>query len=128
VIYVDSSALVKLVVEEAESTSLRDVLATGADQLSSAIIEVEVVRAVRRVAPELSEKADEVVAQVNVIEVSDTIRARAALLEPVTLRSLDALHLATAIQIGDALDAVVTYDARMAAAATSLGLVVLAPT
>jgi len=43
------------------------------------------------------------------------------------LRFLDALHLATAIQIGDALDAVVIYDARMAAAATSLGLVVLAP-
>jgi len=119
---------VKLVVEEAESTSLRDVLATDDDQLASAIIEVEVVRAVRRVAPELSEKADEVVAQVNVIEVSDTIRARAALLEPVTLRSLDALHLATAIQIGDALDAVVTYDVRMAAAATLLGLDVLAPT
>jgi predicted nucleic acid-binding protein len=46
----------------------------------------------------------------------------------VTLRSLDALHLATAVEIRDALDAVVTYDARMATASTSLGLVVLAPT
>ena len=127
-IYVDSSALVKLVVEEAESGSLRDLLATDADLLASAIIEAEVVRAVRRVAPELTEKAVEVVAQVNVIEVSDTIRARAALLEPVTLRSLGALHLATAVEIGDALDAVVTYDARMASASTSLGLVVHAPT
>ena len=127
-IYVDSSALVKLVVEEAESESLRDLLATDADQLASAIIEVEVVRAVRRVAPELTEKADEVVAQITVIEVSDTIRARAALLEPATLRSLDALHLATAVEIGDALDAVVTYDARMATASASMGLVVLAPT
>ena len=127
-IYVDSSALVKLVVEEAESESLRDLLATDADQLASAIIEVEVARAVRRVAPELTEKADEVVAQITVIEVSDTIRARAALLEPATLRSLDALHLATAVEIGDALDAVVTYDARMAAASASLGMVVLAPT
>ena len=127
-IYVDSSALVKLVVEEAESESLRDLLATDADQLASAIIEVEVVRAMRRVAPELTEKADEVVAQITVIEVSDTIRARAALLEPATLRSLDALHLATAVEIGDALDAVVTYDARMAAASASLGMVVLAPT
>ncbi len=62
------------------------------------------------------------------IEVSDTIRARAALLEPATLCSLDALHLATAVQIGDALDAVVTYGARMATASASLGLVVLAPT
>jgi predicted nucleic acid-binding protein len=115
-------------VEEAESGSLRDLLATDADLLASAIIEAEVVRAVRRVAPELTEKAVEVVAQVNVIEVSDTIRARAALLEPGTLRSLGALHLATAVEIGDAPDAVVTYDARMASASTSLGLVVHAPT
>ena len=88
---------------------------------------MEVVRAVRRVAPELTKNADEVVAQVSVIEVGEPIRARAALLEPATVRSLDALHLATAIEVGDALDAVITYDARMAEAARSLGLVVSAP-
>lgn len=85
------------------------------------------MRAVRRVAPDLGAKAREVVAQLSVIEVSETIRARAALLEPATMRSVDALHLATAIEIADALDAVVTYDARMTAAAESLGLEVLAP-
>ena len=85
------------------------------------------MRAVRRVAPELTKKAGEVVAQVSVIEVGEPIRARAALLEPASVRSLDALHLATAIEIGDALDAVITYDARMAAAARSLGLAVTAP-
>jgi uncharacterized protein len=82
---------------------------------------------VRRVAPDLTSRAGEVVAQVNVIEVGAPIRASAALLEPATVRSLDALHLATAIEIGDALDAVITYDARMAAAARSLGLAVAAP-
>jgi uncharacterized protein len=87
-----------------------------------------VVRAVRRVAPELTEKAAEVVAQLSVVDVSETIRARAALLEAASVRSLDALHLATALEIGDALDAVVTYDARMAAAAGSLNLAVVAPT
>jgi uncharacterized protein len=79
------------------------------------------------VAPELTKNADEVVAQVSVIDVGEPIRARAALLEPAAVRSLDALHLATAIEVGDALDAVITYDARMAEAARSLGLVVNAP-
>lgn len=85
------------------------------------------MRAVRRVAPDLTNRAEEVVAQVSVVEVSEPIRASAALLEPAAVRSLDALHLATAIEIGDALDAVITYDARMAAAARSLGLAVTAP-
>ncbi len=88
---------------------------------------MEVVRAVRRVAPDLTKNADTVVAQVSVIEVGEPIRARASLLEPATVRSLDALHLATAIEVGDVLDAVITYDARMAAAARSLGLAVTAP-
>jgi len=88
---------------------------------------VEVLRAVRRVAPELTKKADEVVGQVSVIEAGEPIRARAALLEPATVRSLDALHLATALEIGNALDAVITYDARMSATARSLGLAVSAP-
>jgi len=90
-------------------------------------VEVEIVRAVRRVAPDLTTKAHEVVGQVSVIEVGEPIRARAALLEPATVRSLDALHLATAIEVGDALAAVITYDARMAADALSLGLAVSAP-
>jgi predicted nucleic acid-binding protein len=118
---------VKLVVEEPESHSLRDLLERDADQLASAIAEVEVVRAVRRQVPELIEQAHRVVAHVAVIEVSDAIRARAALLEPLTLRSLDALHLATALEVGDDLDAIVTYDARMASAAESLALAILAP-
>ena len=90
-------------------------------------MEVEVVRAVRRVAPDLTSHAEQVVAQVSVVDAGEPIRARASLLEPATVRSLDALHLATAIEIGDALDAVITYDARMAEAARSLGLVVNAP-
>ena len=115
--YLDSSALVKLVIEEPESRPLRELLAGDPDQVASAIVEVEVVRAVRRVAPDLTNRAGEVVAQVSVIEVTEAIRARAALLEPATVPSLDALHLATAIEVGDALYAVITYDARMAEAA-----------
>jgi uncharacterized protein len=82
---------------------------------------------VRRRVPQLLAQAHAVVAQVSVVEITETIRATAARLEPVTLRSLDALHLATALEIGDDLRGVVTYDARMAGAAELLGLAVLAP-
>ena len=117
----------KLVVEERESGALRDLLGRDSDQLASAIVEVEVVRAVRRVAPELVTRARRVVSQLSVVEVTTPIRTRAALLEPATLRSLDALHLATALEVGDDLDGLVTYDMRLATAATSLALAVLAP-
>jgi uncharacterized protein len=126
-IYVDSSALVKLVVEEPETDGLRAFLSDDADQLASALVEVEVVRAVRRVVPQLVAQAQRVVAQLAIIEISEPILTRARSLEPVTLRALDSLHLATAIEIGDELDAVVTYDARMAGAGTALGLRVVSP-
>ena len=106
---------------------MRELLARDADQLTSAIVEVEVVRAVRRVVPELSAKAQRVVTQIAIVELSDAIRARAAVLDPPTLRSLDALHLATALEVGDDLDGLVTYDGRMSAAAKDLGLAVFAP-
>ena len=98
-----------------------------AEQIASAIVEVEVVRAVRRAAPELTALAQNVVAQIAVVEPTEAIRERAALLEPATLRSLDALHLATALEIGDELDGLVTYDGRMSAVAETFGLAVLAP-
>jgi uncharacterized protein len=98
-----------------------------ADQVASAIVEIEVVRAVRRAAPELTALAQNVVVQIAVVEPTEAIRERAALLEPATLRSLDALHLATALEIGDELDGLITYDARMSAVAHRFGLRVLAP-
>ena len=86
-----------------------------ADQVASAIVEVEVVRAVRRAAAELTALAQKVVSQIAVVEPTEGIRERAALLEPAALRSLDALHLATALEVGDDLDGLVTYDGRMSA-------------
>jgi uncharacterized protein len=118
---------VKLVVAEPESGALRELLAQDPDQVSSAVIEIEVVRAVRRAVPELTAQAERVVSQIAVVEPTEAIRARAAVLEPAKLRSLDALHLATALEVADDLEGVVTYDARMAAAGEALGLAVLAP-
>lgn len=114
-------------VEEPESAPLRDLLERDADQLASAIVEIEVVRSVRRVAPELTARAQRVVTQIAVVEPTEAIRARAALLEPATLRSLDSLHLATALEIADELDGLVTYDARLSAAAEAFGLAIFAP-
>ena len=113
--------------EKPESVALRDRLMQDADQVASAIVEVEVVRAVQRAAPELTALAQNVVSQIAVVEPTEAIRERAALLEPAALRSLDALHLATALEIGDELDGLVTYDGRMSAVAETFGLVVLAP-
>jgi uncharacterized protein len=127
VIYVDSSALVKLVVEEPESGPLRALLERDPDQLASAIVEIEVIRAVRRAVPELTAQAQRVVSQITVVEPNEAIRMRAAVLEPVTLRSLDALHLATALELEDELNVLLTYDERMAASARAFGLAVLAP-
>ena len=117
----------KLVVAEAESDQLRAALELHPEQIASALVEVEVVRAVRRAAPNLTHRARRAVEQLTVIEVNETIRSRAALMDPTTLRSLDALHLATALEIGADLDAIVTYDTRMAAAAAALDMTVLAP-
>lgn len=86
------------------------------------------MRAVRRAVPELTALAQRVVSQITVVELTEGIRARAALLDPVTLRSLDALHLATALEVRDELDGLVTYDDRMATSTQALGLTVLAPT
>ena len=107
---------------------MRELLKRDPDQLASAIVEIEVVRAARRANPELTAQARRVAAQISVIEPTESIRARAAILEPLTLRSLDALHLATALEAREELDGIVTYDEPMSAAAETLGFIVHAPT
>lgn len=85
------------------------------------------LRAVRRAVPDLAAAAAQVVAQITVVEPDATVRARAAALDPPALRSLDAIHLATALEARSELEAFVSYDERLAAAAAQEGLEVLAP-
>jgi predicted nucleic acid-binding protein len=118
---------VKLIVDEPETAALRSLLAADPDQHASALVEVEVIRAIRRSAPSRAAAAQPVLAQLNLLEVTERIRSDAALLDPPTLRSLDAIHLATALSLGDELDGLVTYDTRLAKAAEARGLAVLAP-
>lgn len=125
--YFDSSALVKLVVPEEESEALRDEAGRWEQHVSSAIVRVEVVRAAVRVDTRARRVADEIVAALDLIAVDDRLLDAAARMDPVSLRSLDAIHVASARLIVDALGVVFVYDDRLAAAMDAAGLPVAAP-
>lgn len=127
-LYFDTSALVKLVVAEPETTALRDaVRASTTDRVSSDLTRTELVRTVRRGAPDHVLSAREVLEALTLIPVTTEVFEAAGRLEPRTLRALDALHLAAALSLGDDLEAVVTYDHRLADACRANGVAVLAP-
>jgi len=126
-VYVDTSALVKLVVAEAETTALVAAL-TGSELVTSALVRTELRRAVLRLGLEDgSARADEVLARVAQLLIDDDVLDRAGALPPPAMRSLDALHVAAAVGLGDRLDGLVTYDVRMSAAARDFGLSVSSP-
>jgi predicted nucleic acid-binding protein len=127
VIYIDASAVLKLVVAAPETAALRSALAANPVHVAASIVEVEVLRIVRRVAPDHLGAAQRVMDTITLVDFDERIRARAAHLDPAGVRTLDAVHLATALEIGDVLEAVVTYDGRLAAAAASNGLRFLSP-
>ncbi|HET8621808.1 MAG TPA: type II toxin-antitoxin system VapC family toxin [Acidimicrobiales bacterium] len=126
--YLDTSALVKLVVAEAETAGLRAWLA-AADRspVSSDLSRTELIRAVRRAAPDRVVRAREVLDALVLVEVTTATFEAAARLDPAILRTLDALHLAAALDLGDDLDGVVTYDDRLGDAARAHGVAVTAP-
>lgn len=124
--YLDSSAIVKLVNQEAESAQLRRAL-RGHTLVSSALARAEVPRAVRHLGPAGTARAVVVLRPIELLRISDRVLSFAAELEPPTLRSLDAIHLATAQVLGDGVRRLITYDDRMADAAAGLGFSVLRP-
>jgi len=127
-VYLDSSAFVKLAVEEAETTALRAFLGRrDGRRVSSALLRAESLRAVRPLAGEVLATVREGLRRVDLVGIDDRILDAAGTLEPRVLRTLDAIHLATALAVGDDLDTVVTYDERMAEGARLLGLPVVAP-
>jgi predicted nucleic acid-binding protein len=127
--YIDTSALVKLVVEEPESEALRSWLRTIAEPVVSCdLLRTELLRAVRRVAPGLTAAARHVLESLTLVSVPTYVFESAARLDPVALRPLDAIHLSAALDLGDDLAAVVTYDERLADAARSTGIEVVTPT
>jgi uncharacterized protein len=125
--YLDSSALVKTVVEEPESRALLRWLDDKERLVACDFIRVETVRAVRLADPGAIPRTREVAAALTLIRLDDALYDVAADLEPASLRSLDAVHLAAALTLGSDLAGVVTYDARMAEAARALQIRVEAP-
>jgi predicted nucleic acid-binding protein len=125
--YIDSSALVKLIVREPETDALRRYLTSAGPLASSILATVEVSRAVARAIPESTAAMVDVFEAVNVLAFDARIAARAAALRPASLRTLDAIHLATALELAGDLSAFVSYDDRLSAAARDLGLPVVAP-
>ena len=126
--YVDTSALVKLVVAEPETEALQNWLGGQTQPLvSSDLARAELLRATRRVAPDRLVNAREVLDILVLTEVGTAIFEQAGRLEPPALRTLDALHLASALDLGDDLDGMVTYDERLASAAQVHGVPVIAP-
>ncbi len=126
-VYLDSSALVKLVVAEQESPALWRYLRRRPVRISSALARVEVPRAVRHQGKQALNRSSRVLARVQLLCLDDSLLDAAAALDPGVLRSLDAIHLASAQALGDELDAIVTYDLRMAEAAELLDLRVVSP-
>ncbi len=126
-IYLDSSALVKLVVREPESRALRAYLRHDRERVSCGLARTELLRAVRPLGPAAVAMARRLLRTVALVRLDDTLLDAAGMLEPLTLRSLDAIHLAAAQLVAPALRAVVTYDRRMADAAAALGFAVAAP-
>jgi predicted nucleic acid-binding protein len=126
--YLDSSAVVKLVVEEPGSDELRALLASRPDAaVSCDLVRTEVLRASRRHSAAALQMARRVLETIEIVGLAAATYDRAGVIEPEELRSLDAVHLASALELHGDLDGIVTYDARLAGAAQRLGLPVLAP-
>jgi uncharacterized protein len=128
VIYLDTSALAKLVRTEAETSSLRVWLddRAGARLVSSTLARVELIRAVRAEGDEAIRQATMILVELDQMTMTmDVLDAAGAL--PLPLKSLDAIHLASALRLRGDLDAFVAYDKRLLAAADEMGLPIAAP-
>lgn len=128
-VYLDSSALLKLVLPESERAALESALAPWPDRLTSELSAVECQRAVRR-QPEaavLSLRMDDILSSITLLRFDSSLLRLAGTIGPTRLRSVDAIHLASALSIGDYPEAFVTYDERLADAARAVGLNVLRP-
>ncbi|MGC2486170.1 MAG: type II toxin-antitoxin system VapC family toxin [Acidimicrobiales bacterium] len=126
--YLDTSALVKLVVAEVETEALRIWLnEVDRNAVSSDLARTELLRVVRQASPDRILQARAVLDSITLIEVTTTIFEEAGRLDPTVLRSLDAIHLAAALSLGDEIESIVTYDDRLSHAARSNGISVISP-
>ncbi len=125
--YLDSSAFVKLVKEEDESAALAAALSQWPDRASSRLLRVEVLRAARLSGEAAFRRAAELLEDVALLPLADVVLERAVDLRPAAVRSLDAIHLATARELGGELGLLITYDVHMLKGAEELELQTLTP-
>ncbi len=125
--YLDSSAMVKLVVAEPESPGLRRHLRRRRPLVSSALARTKVLRALIAEGPEATGRAHALLGRIDLLRVNDRVLGSAGALLPAHLRSLDAIHLASALQLGNDLGTLVSYDQRMLDAARHLGISIASP-
>jgi predicted nucleic acid-binding protein len=129
VIYLDTSAFAKLIQGEPETPALQRFLTEHPEStlVSSALLAVETRQAILRQAPEQLARADLLLTRIDQVDITRAVLEAASRLPAPSLRSLDAIHLATALQLGGDLGALVTYDSRLAAAAGQQRLPVVTP-
>ena len=126
-IYLDTSALMKLVWPEQGTEAADAFIGDREDLVSSTLLTVEARRAAARVEPAALPRVDLLLGRVELIHMSDAVIETASRLPDPMLRSLDAIHLATALLIRDDLDALLSYDDRLLAAASAHGLPTATP-
>jgi uncharacterized protein len=126
--YLDSSAIVKLAVREPESAELMSYLRRRRHLVSSALARTEVARALIPLGMAAQQRGQEVLDRIELIRVNDRVLTAAGAMLPADMRSLDAIHVATATILGTGLRQFVTYDLRMASAARARKLRVVSPT
>lgn len=126
-VYLDSSAIVKLVVQESESAGLAAFLQDRPQRVSCALARVEVARAVRAHGDAAVRRAHGILHRLFLLRLDDQLLEDAGNLDPLPLRSIDAIHLAAARTMRDSIDEFVTYDVKLADAAQHSGFTVVAP-
>ena len=126
--YLDTSALVKLVVAEPETSALQTWLVESPRApVACDLVRTELMRAVRRVAPDRASRARQVLDSLTLTQVTPSLFEQAGRVDPTELRTFDAIHLAAALDLGDDLDGIVSYDDRLSAAAHQAGIAVFSP-
>lgn len=129
-IYVDTSAVAKLFIAERETSDLRQWLSdlSKPHLVSSALLPVELLRLLRLVSPATVTPAEQFLAvDVDIVEITPPVLGDATTVLPPRLRTLDAIHLATALDLGASVDILLTYDKVFIEAARATGLTVASP-
>lgn len=125
--YLDSSAIVKIFVEEAESAVLAQALRDWPDHVSSRVARVEVTRVARRLGGSAPDRAVETLAAFTLLPLDDETLEAAGRVAPAGLRALDSIHIASALSIEPELGTLISYDRRMLEASELAGLPAVAP-